>query len=217
MAIQGGVGGILVIDSANKDRVQLAALLRSAGYVTREESSGQSGVVAAREDRPDLVLVDVELGDVTGYEVCRQLRDAYGESLPVIFTATTRTASADRVAGLLIGADDYVARPFAPDELIARVRRALARAAAAPSARIVRPSLYGLTARELEVLALLAYGLSQKAIARELFISPQTVATHIQRILAKLDVHSRAEAVALAHREQLVDDLASRRQVQAAG
>ena len=67
------------------------------------------------------------------------------------------------------------------------------------------------------MLALLAYGLSQKAIARELFISPQTVATHIQRILAKLDVHSRAEAVALAHREQLVDDLASRRQVQAAG
>ena len=153
---------------------------------------------------------------MTGYEVCRQLRDAYGESLPVIFTATTRTDSADRVAGLLIGADDYVVRPFAPDELIARVRRALVRVAAAPSPRIVRPSLYGLTARELEVLALLAYGLSQKAIARELFISPQTVATHIQH-LAKLDVHSRAEAVALAHREQLVDDLASRRQVQAAG
>ena len=216
MTIERGVGGILVVDSAAKNRAQLAALLRSAGYVTREENTGRNGIAAARNERPDLVLIEVELGDVSGYEVCRQLRDAYGESLPVIFTATTRTTSLDRVAGLLIGADDYVARPFAPDELIARVRRALIRAAGTPSQQIARHSRYGLTARELEVLTLLAYGLSQKAIARELFISPQTVATHIQRTLAKLHVHSRAEAVALAHREELVEDL-SGRHVQAAG
>jgi DNA-binding NarL/FixJ family response regulator len=216
LALEPGVGGILVIDSAAKNRAQLASLLRSAGYVTREENSGGNGIAAARDQRPDLVLIDVELGDVSGYEVCRQLRDRYGESLPVIFTATTRTASLDLVAGLLIGADDYVVRPFAPDELIARVRRALIRAAGTRTQQMPRHSPYGLTSREGEVLTLLAYGLSQKAIARELFISPQTVATHIQRILAKLDVHSRAEAVALAHREELVENL-SGRHVQAAG
>jgi DNA-binding NarL/FixJ family response regulator len=216
LALEPGVAGILVIDSAAKNRTQLASLLRGAGYVTREENSGVNGIAAARDQRPDLVLIEVELGDVSGYEVCRQLRDRYGESLPVIFTATTRTASLDLVAGLLIGADDYVVRPFAPDELIARVRRALIRAAAARIQQVPRHSPYGLTSREREVLTLLAYGLSQKAIARELFISPQTVATHIQRILAKLDVHSRAEAVALAHREELVEDL-SGRHVHAAG
>ena len=66
-------------------------------------------------------------------------------------------------------------------------------------------ALHALTPRELEVLGLLAQGLNQPAIAGRLFISPTTVGTHIQRILAKLDVHSRAEAVALAYRERLLE------------
>jgi DNA-binding NarL/FixJ family response regulator len=81
------------------------------------------------------------------------------------------------------------------------IRRAL-RSVEPPRYRL--PS-HGLTTREREVLGLLARGLPQHAIARELFISPQTVATHIQRTLSKLRVHSRAEAVALPHKERLVD------------
>ncbi|HLM35254.1 MAG TPA: LuxR C-terminal-related transcriptional regulator, partial [Gaiellaceae bacterium] len=86
-----------------------------------------------------------------------------------------------------------------PDELLARVRRLASRSARRPSG-----VGYDLTRREREVLRLLAAGISQEGIASRLFISPKTVATHIQRVIGKLGVHSRAQAVALAHREHLV-------------
>jgi DNA-binding NarL/FixJ family response regulator len=108
------------------------------------------------------------------------------------------------VAGLLIGADDYLARPFDPDELLARTRRLLSRSAAPVSA----PDS-PLTGREQQILQLLANGLSQDRIAKQLFISSKTVGTHIQRTLTKLGVHSRTEAVALAYQQGLVKGGAS--------
>jgi DNA-binding NarL/FixJ family response regulator len=99
----------------------------------------------------------------------------------------------------MIGADDYLVKPFAPDELLTRLRSLLRRVDAAEAARP-----HDLTPRELEVLTLLAEGLEQGEIARQLVISPKTVSTHIERILSKLGVRSRAQAVALAYREDLV-------------
>jgi DNA-binding response OmpR family regulator len=72
-------------------------------------------------------VLDVALPGVTGYDVCRTLREEFGEELPIIFVSDERTEPLDRVAGLLMGADDYVVEPFAPAELVARVMRALAR------------------------------------------------------------------------------------------
>ena len=113
-----------------------------------------------------------------------------------MFVSGERVEPCDRVAGLLLGADDYVVKPFAPDELIARVRRLVVRSASdEPGA--LRSKL---TRREQEVLQLLASGLTQPEIARELVISSSTVASHIEHILDKLGVHSRAQAVALALR-----------------
>jgi two-component system, NarL family, nitrate/nitrite response regulator NarL len=136
--------------------------------------------------------------------VCRELRDEYGDVLPIIFVTGERTEPGDRVAGLLLGADDYVVKPFDSDELLARVRRSIVRSQLDGRRRVdhVR-AVFGLTDRERDIVMRLADGMGQKAIAAELVISPKTVATHIQRILAKLGVHSRAEAVAVAHREGL--------------
>jgi two-component system nitrate/nitrite response regulator NarL len=201
-------GTILIVDDDANYRVFVSSILGRVGYGTREASSGEEALSAVRSERPSCVLLDVLLPGVTGYAVCRELRDEYGEALPIIFVTGERTEPADRVAGLLLGADDYVLKPFDPDELIARLRRLLVRAEFAVRGNGERgQEAFGLTKRERDILTLLADGAGQKAIAGELVLSPKTVATHIQRILVKLGVHSRAEAVAVAHREGLARPL----------
>ena len=140
---------------------------------------------------------------LASYEVCRALRDEFDELLPIIFVSRERNEPLDVVAGLLLGADDYIVEPYAPEEFVARVRRAVTRAAAFRSIN-ERPT-HTLTVREVEVLQGLANGLSQREIAQQLIISPKTVGTHIQRILGKLRVHSRAEAVAAAYQRGIVE------------
>jgi len=143
------------------------------------------------------VLLDGILPGGTGYEICRELKDEHGADLPVVFVTGERTESADKAAGFLVDGDDYLVKPVDPDELIARVRR-LTTQAEPPSIR-AGTQLEELTPRESEVLRLLAEGLTAAQIAAKLVISPKTAATHVQRILAKLGVHSRTQAVALAY------------------
>lgn len=192
---------ILIADGDRGCREFVTDLVERIGYETRSAKTGPEALDLANRLRPALVLVEVNLPEISGYEVCRELRDAFGGRIAVIFLSSERTTPTDRVAGLLVGADDYIVKPFDPDELLARVRAALRRVLSRASAD---PSIgASLTTREREVLKLLARGLSQKEIAAELFISPRTVGGHIHRILTKLDVHSRAHAVALAHRHAL--------------
>jgi DNA-binding NarL/FixJ family response regulator len=182
----------------------VAQLLDVVDHPIEEAATGAEGLAIARRTAPALVLLDVHLPDISGYEVCRELRETFGEGLPILFLSGARTESYDRVGGLLLGADDYLVKPFAHDELLARVRRLLAR-----SNRGYAAQSYGLTARELEVLSCLAAGQDQAQIAAALVISEKTAATHIQHILSKLGVHSRAEAVAFAHRHGITDRRAS--------
>jgi DNA-binding NarL/FixJ family response regulator len=139
------------------------------------------------------------LGDLSGYEVCRTLR-AQAPGLPIVFVSGARTESYDRVAGLLLGADDYVVKPYAPDELLIRIRNLIRRTAPSTRAAATR-----LTKREHEVLQLLTDGLRPDQIAERLFITRRTVGTHVENILRKLDVQTQAQAVALAFREELVE------------
>jgi DNA-binding NarL/FixJ family response regulator len=194
-------GAILIADGDDNSRTSVASLLERFGYLTSEATTGYEALDLAAQTRPLLVLLDVELTGVSGYEVCRELRERHGNELPLVLLSATRVASIDRIAGLLLGADDYVVKPFEPDELLARVRSLLRRhedtSRPGDGRSAGAAELDDLTVREREVLNLLAEGLSQDEIGRELFITPKTVATHIQRVLSKLGVHSRAQAVAV--------------------
>jgi DNA-binding NarL/FixJ family response regulator len=197
---------ILVVDRNAGTRSRVAGLLERMGYETHQAQNGREALEAARQVQPALVLLEVNLAEVSGYEVCRELRDRFGDDIAIIFLTGDRTEPYDRVAGLLLGADDYIVKPFDEGELLARVRSALRHSAAPPTNGFqANPAAEILTIREREVLRLLARGLTQAEIAGTLFISPKTVGGHIQRVLTKLGVHSRAQAVALAHEQGLAE------------
>jgi DNA-binding NarL/FixJ family response regulator len=197
-------GSVLIVDEDRGFRTLVSKILARAGFDTREASSGEAAVADVRAQRPAVVLLDVCLPDVNGFEVCRELRDEFGEELPVIFVSGDRTEPLDRTVGLLLGGDDYVVKPFDPDELLARVRRLVTRSRQNGRGSGIAAPDHALTPRELQVLQRFAQGLRASQIAEELVISPKTVASHVQRVLAKLGAHSRAQAVAFAYESGLV-------------
>ena len=194
-------GGILLVDDDEGFRSFVSELLESIGYQTRELATGNEVLAAVADERPAAILLDVQLPGLNGYEVCRELRQRYGDSIAIIFISGTRTDPLDRSGGLLLGADDYLVKPVDPAELIARVTRLVGRPRSNGDAASSGGKLESLTRRENEILDLLAEGFRQDEIADRLVISPKTVATHIQRILGKLEVRSRAQAVSIALRE----------------
>ena len=191
-------GFVLIAAEDGDERRELTQLLEEAGFAVVEAATGEEALATARSGFPSLALLGVVLDGMSGYEVCRTLREEDGSELPIVFVSGSRTESADCVAGLTLGGDDYIVEPYAGDELLARIRRLIERTR--PRVVVSR-----LTPREHEVLRLLAEGSSPNEIAGSLFISPRTVATHIDHILSKLNVNSRVQAVAVAYRDGLVD------------
>jgi DNA-binding NarL/FixJ family response regulator len=200
-------GTILIADADAGFRAFASRLFKSAGFPALDTPRGEEVLAAARRKRPGLVLLDVGLPDVSGFEVCQQLRDEFGDDVPIIFVSGDRTSPVDRAAGFLVGGDDYLVKPVDRDELLARARRLVSRARGRRTSRHRDAGNGSLTQRELQVLTLLADGLGSKQIASELVISTKTVASHVQRILAKLGAHTRAEAIAVAYRDGLVRSL----------
>jgi DNA-binding NarL/FixJ family response regulator len=211
------LAAVLVADRDKAFRAGVAELVAHAGLRARTAATGDEALASARTDRPSAVVLDVGLREMSGYETCRALREMFGETLPILFVSSERTEPSDRVAGLLLGADDYLAKPVDRDELLARIRRAATRSIAqardmktngslhATRGGSMQPeSIAGLTAREIEVLRLMAVGQTPRQISDKLVISPKTVSSHLQRILTKLAVHSRLQAVVLAYELGLV-------------
>jgi DNA-binding NarL/FixJ family response regulator len=199
VSAQDTCGRILIVDSDLRMYAAVSGLLRQCGHAVSLAGSAAEALASARNCRPRLVLLEVGLNGVSGLELCQELRDEQGPALPIMFVSEQGADPRERVAGLLVGADDYLAMPFVPDELLARVRALTRRTA--PTAAANGPKL---TPREREVLELMADGLGQAEIAGRLVVSSKTVGNHIEHILWKLGVHSRAEAIAFAFREHIV-------------
>jgi len=113
---------ILIVDDAVANLELLSELLGGRGYEPRPVLSGELALMAARADPPDLVLLDVDMPGMDGYEVCRRLKaDARLKDIPVIFVSAIFTRAADKVKALSLGAVDYVTKPFQAEEVYARV------------------------------------------------------------------------------------------------
>jgi two-component system nitrate/nitrite response regulator NarL len=190
---------VLVVDDDHGFCEFITSLCENAGLDVAQAGDADEAMAVARQRHVDAALLDVELPGVSGYELCRELRDECGPGLPVIFVSGTRTDAIDRAAGILVGGDDYLVKPVDPDELLARVRRLLERAGAWS-----KPQTTDLSEREVEVLQLVAEGWPPGEVASKLVISRKTVSSHMQRILAKLGVHTRAQAVAVAYEAGLI-------------
>lgn len=126
---------ILVVDDEDNLRTMLAAALKFEGYQVVQAANGREGLRSVKEQRPDLIVLDVMMPELDGFGMLKRLRDA-GDRTPVIFL-TARAESADAVEGLGLGADDYLAKPFSLEELVARVEAVMRRFDASPSATSV--------------------------------------------------------------------------------
>jgi two-component system, OmpR family, KDP operon response regulator KdpE len=182
-----GAARILIVDDEPSIVKAMAPLLRSRGYEVEAAATGRAALDAFERDPPNLVILDLMLPDLDGLEVCRQLRQR-GDTPIIVLSA--REAERDKVAALDLGADDYVTKPFGPDELLARVRVALRRSAGEPepAGQLTRGDLVvdfdkrrvlrngdeiRLTPKEFELLVYLARHagrvLTHKALLREIW------------------------------------------------
>ncbi len=116
---------ILLVDDDPRLRELVGLALERAGFVVIMAADGQLALTHAAREAPDLVVLDVGLPELDGFEVCRRIRAR--SDVPILFL-TARDDEIDRVLGLELGADDYVTKPFSPRELVARVRAILKRA-----------------------------------------------------------------------------------------
>jgi DNA-binding NarL/FixJ family response regulator len=193
---------VLIVDDDAGVRAFVRDALERNGYVTLEASDGEEALKIARRVELEAAIIDVVLPGISGYEVCRSLQAGSRTSPRVLFISGERTDALDRAAGIYLGGDDYLVKPFAAEELIARLKRLLR--ATSPGNQNQRNGT-PLSRRELEILHLLASGMRQNEIAAKLVVSPKTVASHIRNLLDKLGARNPPQAVAEAIHRRLLD------------
>jgi DNA-binding NarL/FixJ family response regulator len=204
--------GCLVVDDHAAVRAGIRLILeREPGLsVVGEAASGEAAVELARRRRPDVVVMDIQMGDgIDGFEATRRLLASGDDAAVVLFTGFgERTALAD---GLSCGARGYLVKDAEPAEVVRAVRTVAAGGAyvdAALGGQLMAGrstlALTGLTSREREVLVLLADGLTTAELAARLFLSVETIRTHLRTAMRKLDADTRTQAVAVAIRQRLI-------------
>ena len=211
--------GVLIVDDQRLVRSGFRMILGTEPGITvvGEAADGAEAVDAAQELAPDVVLMDIRMPGMDGLEATRRIVDGSDEA-PRVLVLTTFDLDEYVYEALRAGASGFLLKDAPEEQLVAGVRivadggalfapavtRRLIEEFASRSSPAPPPALDELTAREVDVLKLLARGHSNAEIARELFVSDHTVKTHVARILQKLDLRDRTQAVIAAYESGLV-------------
>ena len=214
---------VVIADDQALVRVGFRMILESQPDITvlAEAADGEEAVAACRRHRPRVVLMDVRMPNLNGIDATRRIA-AMGSEAPKILILTTFDLDEYVYQGLRGGASGFLLKDVRPENLIHAVRQVVVGdALLAPSItrrlieKFSRPAraapdlhagaLASLTPRELEVLKLIARGLKNSEIAGALFLSESTVKTHVVRVLSKLELRDRSQAVVLAYESGIVE------------
>jgi DNA-binding NarL/FixJ family response regulator len=200
----------LIVDDHEVVREGLRLSLSRASYirVIGEASDGESAVALTERRRPDVVIMDVRMPGMDGLEATKAITEKVPETAVLIFTAYSERSLLSR--GLESGAKGYILKE-APHQTLLRAIEKVASGEGYVDPALMPAFLTGkgrdemLTGREREILQLLADGMSNADVAKKLFISQETVKSHVRHILAKLEADTRTHAVAIALRDSIID------------
>ena len=214
---------VLLVDDQALVRAGLRLILESDAdadiAVTGEAGDGREAIALARSLRPDVVLMDVQMPVMDGIAATRQIIETVGDGAPRVLVLTTFEQDDYIFSALRAGASGFLLKNAPPEELIEAVRivaagdallapsvtrRIIAEFVRQPATPTLPETIQRLTDREMETLRLLARGLSNAEMARELFVSEATVKTHVSSVLTKLALRDRAQAVVFAYESGLV-------------
>ena len=211
---------VVLVDDQAVVRAGFRVLLEEHGdiAVVGEASGGREAVAVVARERPDVVCMDLRMPAGDGLTATRQIVASRQDGSPAVLVVTTFDLDADVFGALEAGADGFILKDCEPEELVDAVRRLAAgygmvdhtvtRRVIAEFARRNRPAgnpseIGKLTARELEIVKLLAAGMSNAEIAAELVVETSTVKSHLTRILPKIGARDRVQVVVWAHRNGL--------------
>lgn len=214
---------ILVVDDDPGTRLAIGDYLEMAGYSVITAADGQQGLDMVETYRPHLMVTDIVMPRMNGYQLVRSVRQHPSfRLLPVIFL-TERNKTEERIQGYQSGADLYLPKPFELQELGAAIRNLLERSQmiqseyrlsqeeglrpqSIPTATLEKLDVpFHLTQREQEVLVMLTQGLSNAQIGSQLHLSPRTVEKYVSNLLRKTETNNRAELVGYAMKHRLVE------------
>lgn len=209
---------ILVVDDEPAIRLSVSDYLEMSGYSVIVAENGERALEMLEEYRPHLIVTDVTMPQIDGYELVRKIRQRPEFRLLPVVLLTARTDTHERIRGYQLGGDVYLPKPFDLDELGAVIRNLLDRSQIVQSEWRLRAqegseeirvqvdsiSLL-LTQREKDALRFLAEGLSNSQIGDRLHLSPRTIEKHVSSLLRKTETNNRAELVRFAIEHHLVD------------
>lgn len=203
---------VLVIDDNPINLDVLCDYLSTMGVKVLVKIDGESGIETAMRKQPDIIILDILMPVMDGYETCRRLKsEPTTQAIPVIF-ASALNETIDKLKGFEVGGVDYISKPFAVEEVLARLencvklhRQINEKRKISSQNREEKIAFYQLSEREIKILQLYASGSTRSEMAEKIYLSENSIKWYLKELFIKLNVKNRAQAIEKAREIGLMD------------